>query len=249
VNGSEGMKKWKLLSFNVRLDLESDGENRWLNRKARVIDFLNKQKCEIIGFQEVTPKIYEEIKEGLPEYGHVGTFRYYLDEATPIFYMKKHVNLIESDTFWLSDTPNEISKYENSFFYRIATYAVFETQSDLLIYVNTHLDYHSDDLSFKQLNVLLKKIEGIRKRYHDARVVIGGDFNQVPGTRTIDLAGTKYRPTYEQEGATYHGFGSCQPGLMLDYFFIIGIERHKFRIIEEKHYLSDHHPIELTIKK
>lgn len=243
------MKKFKLLSFNVRLDLESDGDNRWLNRKARVIDFLSRQKYEIIGFQEVTPKIYEELKEGLPEYGHVGTFRYYLDEATPIFYLKDRLNLIESDTFWLSDTPDEISKYENSFFYRIATYAVFEAQSETLIYVNTHLDYHSDDLSFRQLNVLLKTIEGIRARYSDAKVVIGGDFNQVPGTRTIELASLNYLQTHEQSGVTYHGFGSCQPGLTLDYFFTSGIEKHKFRIIHEKDYLSDHHPIELTIRK
>ncbi|MFP4178207.1 MAG: endonuclease/exonuclease/phosphatase family protein [Acholeplasmataceae bacterium] len=243
------MKRYRMLSFNVRIDLEADGDNRWLNRRTRVIDFLNGQKYEIIGFQEVTPKTYEEIKEGLPGYGYVGTFRYYLDEATPIFYRKDRLNLIESDTFWLSDTPSEISKYENSFFYRIATYAVFGTRSDRLIYVNTHLDYHSDDLSFKQLTALLKEVESIRARYSDARVVIGGDFNQVPGTRTIDLALAGYQPTNDRTGPTYHGFGTCQPGLTLDYFFITGIEKYRFRIIKEKGFLSDHHPIELTIKK
>lgn len=242
------MKKWKLLSFNVRLDIETDGVNRWLNRKSRVLDFLNRQKYDIIGFQEITPTMYEEIKDRLSDYGYVGTFRYYLDEATPIFYLKDRLKLVESDTFWLSDTPGEISKFENSFFYRIATYAVFECPSDTLILFNTHLDYHSDDLSFRQLNVILKKMDAIGKKYPDAKIVIGGDFNQLPGTRTVGLASSLLRATYESEDVTYHGFGSCHPGLMLDYFFVKGASKYKFRIINERDYLSDHHPIELTIK-
>jgi endonuclease/exonuclease/phosphatase family metal-dependent hydrolase len=217
------MNRYRFLTFNLRLDLEVDGINRWNLRKPAVFSFLNKQKYDIVGFQEVTPQMYEQLKSELNDYEYVGTYRYYLDEANPIFFKKDKFECLEYYTFWLTDTPKEPSILENSFFYRICTYAVLEAKNETIIFMNTHLDYHSDDLSLKQLMYVLEKIESLKEKYQNAKVVLVGDFNQTPDTRTIQYASEKMKKTYDQNQVSYHAYGQAKPGVLLDYIFIQNI--------------------------
>ena len=245
------MKSYRLASFNLRLDLEIDGKHRWLYRKPHVLSFLKRRRYDIIGFQEVTPKMYEALKEGLTDYDYFGDYRYYLDEATPVFYRKDKLTLLEDKTFWLSDTPEDISIYEGSYFYRICTYGVFETKTGVIAFFNTHLDYHTDDLSLKQLNVILKAISDVQARYPGAGIVLSGDFNQPPGSRTIEYASNKLIKTYDEAHPTYHGFGKSLPGVLLDYCFYDGIAHVRLAVLNKQPkgmYLSDHYPLEIMIK-
>ncbi|TVP85742.1 MAG: endonuclease/exonuclease/phosphatase family protein [Acholeplasmataceae bacterium] len=246
------MKTYRMASFNLRLDLEIDGRHRWQHRLPHVLSFLKRRRHDIIGFQEVTPNMYETLKEELKGYDYVGDYRYYLDEATPVFYRKDKLTLLEDKTFWLSDTPDEISIYEGSFFYRICTYGIFQTKTGVIAFFNTHLDYHTDDLSLKQLKVILKVIDDVRTRYPQAGIVLCGDFNQPPGSRTVEYASSKLIKTFDEAQPTYHGFGKSDPGVLLDYCFYDRIPYVKLdRVTKQPKgtYLSDHYPLELTIKQ
>src|SRR5688572_30993110 len=43
----------KVMSFNIRLDVKSDGENQWNNRKEKVASLMNYYEADFIGGQEV----------------------------------------------------------------------------------------------------------------------------------------------------------------------------------------------------
>ena len=43
----------KVMSFNIRLDVKSDGENQWDKRKEKVASLMNYYEADFIGAQEV----------------------------------------------------------------------------------------------------------------------------------------------------------------------------------------------------
>ncbi|KAF8886178.1 DNase I-like protein [Infundibulicybe gibba] len=68
-------------------------------------------------------------------------------EFSPIFYKKSELKLISNDSFWLSNTPFEPSKFPGAGSVRICTAAHFETTATRKRFtlLNTHLDDQSDD--------------------------------------------------------------------------------------------------------
>lgn len=237
-----------VLSFNLRVDLEIDGSNRWPNRKTNVFEFLKKNKFDIIGFQEVKSTMYPDLIEHLNGYGFFGHYRTHQDEATPIFYNKEKYHVIEHDTFWLSDTPSIISKFDESNFHRICTYGVFKQKSGTLGFFNTHLDYHSDYVSKKQIEVVLNQIDVIRKKYKNIQIVLCGDFNQNPTSDTINFAASALKRIDTGPYATFHGFNPVKNGLPIDHFFLSDdIDATVAVIFDQPNnaYLSDHYPISL----
>ncbi|MBE0700615.1 MAG: endonuclease/exonuclease/phosphatase family protein [Acholeplasmataceae bacterium] len=245
------MKPYRFLTFNLRVDVESDGINRWLHRMQHVFAFLKKKKYDFIGFQEVTPLMYEDLKNHLDAYDYFGDYRYYLDESTPIFYRRDHMELLESKTFWLTETPDEISILDGSAYFRVCTYGVFKKKDDIIVFFNTHLDYMTDDVSLKQAHIILNKINHLKNTYPLAKIVLCGDFNQKVGSKTINLVQSHLKMVDIGSFSTYHGFSSRTDGDPVDFFFYDNIERIKAKVILEQPknvYLSDHYPIELKIK-
>ena len=44
----------KVMSFNLRMDTEHDGINRFRNRIGRIMEVIHTENPDVIGFQEVT---------------------------------------------------------------------------------------------------------------------------------------------------------------------------------------------------
>ena len=102
-------------------------------------------------------------------------------EQSCIFYRSDKFDLLDSGTFWLSDTPDVVgSAFETSLYPRICTYVHLKDKATGLEYIhmNTHLDHlgGSDgrSLRLKQETVMLQKLATLP----DVPVVITGDFNQ-----------------------------------------------------------------------
>jgi endonuclease/exonuclease/phosphatase family metal-dependent hydrolase len=213
----------KLVSFNLRVDTAIDGENRFNHRKEAIVAYLDKQAADIYGFQEVLPHVNDYLTKNMPLYSMIGLSRSDGDEACPIYYRNDSVKLIDHGTFWLSMTPKQVSKIEGSHYVRIASYIVFSHKhSDPIVFVNTHLDYASDEISHKQVKILLEQSKSISNS-HQASLIIGGDFNQTFGSNTINqLAKDDLISIYhnlENPGVTYHGFGKIVSGLPIDHLF------------------------------
>jgi len=243
----------KVLSFNLRVNTSIDGIHAWPNRKPHVFSFLNKLDADLIGFQEVTPDMYQELIENLTQYAHFGQPRDSKGEAAPIFIKKDVFRLIDQGTFWLTSTPFIESVLESSAFKRIATYVVLETTSKQRIaFFNTHFDYQNGHTIFNQAEYLYKMMLRMQNRYN-AKLILTGDLNQQPSSQTIKFLSSVLETCYQREsdlGLTFHNYSHKTEGLPIDYVFFKGFELKEFHIIHHTSdiMISDHYPLYAKLK-
>lgn len=253
----------KIMTYNIRLDIASDGENDWSHRK----DFFNSQLMfyapDIFGIQEALPNQVLDIANALPNYNHVGIAREGVGkgEASNIFYNKEKFKLMETNTFWLSETPEKISKGWDAAYHRVCTYALLKiNHSDKLIWVfNTHLDHIGEIAKTKGLELILSKIEQLNKNKYP--VFLMGDFNSEPQTERIVALKNKMNDsrTVSKEKpfgpyGTFNSFKYHEPtSLLIDYIFLSkekGITVNKYGVLSEAinlKYPSDHFPVFIEI--
>jgi mRNA deadenylase 3'-5' endonuclease subunit Ccr4 len=65
----------KIMSYNIRLDLASDGENRWDNRKEMLAGQLQFYAPDFIGVQETLHHQLTYLDSTLTNYNYIGTAR------------------------------------------------------------------------------------------------------------------------------------------------------------------------------
>lgn len=141
----------KIVTFNLRCDNDYDAENRWQFRKGLVLDKLDAEKPDAVGFQEVTPAMGDFLKRWMSEYLFVGCGRDadYGGENNMVGIRRDRFELMSLETFWLSDTPDVPgSRYENqSECPRVCTHVILRTldANRLFHLYNTHLDHVSDE--------------------------------------------------------------------------------------------------------
>ena len=98
-------------TFNIRYDNPADSLNNWQYRKDNVAEFIKKQGIDIVGMQEVLYNQLEDLKSRLPEYAEVGVGREdgkTKGEYAPLFYKKDRFEVLDSNTFWLSQYPDSV---------------------------------------------------------------------------------------------------------------------------------------------
>ena len=247
--------KLNVLSFNLRINVAVDGKNAWDYRKDQVFQFLNQKKFDVMGFQEPGPGMYLELQESLSDYESFGIPRSDGGEYTPIFIKKGLFEVVETETFWLTDTPYVESKIDGSHFPRIATYVVLKLSPNrFLTIINTHLDYANDDIIYNQLEYVYRMIKVLEIKYR-TEIILMGDFNTKLDSTGIQFLSTKYHQVFDHKkhlGLTYHAFSDEIEGLPIDYiFFSNAVHLEKFEIIHHEkkgEYLSDHYPLFAAFK-
>ena len=65
----------KVMSFNIRLDVASDGENRWDARRDKVAALMNYYEADFIGAQEVQHHQLQYLLTVLKRYSSIGVGR------------------------------------------------------------------------------------------------------------------------------------------------------------------------------
>ena len=238
----------KVMSFNLRVNTPVDLMHAWPYRRDSVFRFLQEMDLDLIGFQEVTPDMYEELKHVLTQYDYVGLPRDDQGEACPIFYKREKFKVMDFGTFWLTDTPFVESVIEGSAFKRIASYVILKTnESQPIAFFNTHLDYLNGDAIFNQAEYVYRMMQRMYKRYH-AKLILTGDFNQHPDSHCIRFLSTALEVCYQDEkdyGLTFHNYSHRITGQPIDYVFYEGFVVKHFQIIhhQSNEILSDHYPI------
>ena len=98
----------KIMSFNLRVDNTGDGINSFTNRFHRVVEVLEQEKPDLVGFQEVTQGMRDRLRDQLPGYTVQGCGREknYHGESMLIAYRKDEAELIALENAWLSPTPS-----------------------------------------------------------------------------------------------------------------------------------------------
>src|SRR5699024_10166020 len=62
----------RVMTYNIRLDLESDGINRWSARRDQFIGQIELMKPAILGLQEVVRGQQADLERALPNYSFLG---------------------------------------------------------------------------------------------------------------------------------------------------------------------------------
>nr|MCR5207912.1 endonuclease/exonuclease/phosphatase family protein [Eubacterium sp.] len=201
---------------------------------------------------------YDCIKPALKGYGSFIDYREEGEcpEGCPIFYNLSKFELVDKGSFWLSETPERISKDWGAACYRICSNAILKQLSDgkEIVVFNTHLDHVSEEARIKGIRLILNKLN----QFGGMPCIIMGDFNDFEYSETYKAAtelfdDAKYKTDDTDSGITYHGWGEAESDGSIDYFFIskTGIEVLQYRVIRTTYdgaYPSDHYPIKLKIR-
>ncbi|KAF8295421.1 mannose-6-phosphatase [Clavulina sp. PMI_390] len=163
--------------------LTNTNERPWSERRIPVANTLSQSSSDIIGFQEALKRQIDDISEllGEKEWDWVGVGRDNGSEAgeyCPIFFRRSRFQLVEWDTFWLSNEPFSPSKYPGAGSYRLCTVAHLRdlTTSQTLKVLNTHLDDRSDAQRRLGASLLLHRAR-FEGHVNHSRVILLGDFN------------------------------------------------------------------------
>ncbi len=253
-------QQMNIVSYNIRLNTASDGENAWPNRIEMVTGLLQFHEAEIFGLQEALYDQIQDIEKGLPDYEWFGVGRDDGEKAgefSPIFYNKSKFILYDHGTFWLSETPDVPSKGWDAALNRIVTWGRFQskvTGKQFLVF-NTHFDHRGTEARKNSALLIEKKIREMT-RNKNLPVILTGDFNLTPDTEPIILL-KKYMkdsfeitetPPYGPVG-TFNGFNidADLSSNRIDYVFVHGgVDVLKYAALtdfKDHRFPSDHLPV------
>lgn len=259
-NNNEESNELSVMSFNIRMETKSDSLNWWGNRRNIVKPFLQEQKPDIIGAQEVLYRQLVDISTILQSYKRIGVGREdgkNRGEFSPLLYNPKRLRELESGWFWLSETPDEPSFGWDAACERIATWGLFERLSDgkQFAVINTHFD-HVGEVARANSAAMIK--EWARRWDDSVPVIVLGDFNADPTSSVVESLMTDLKDSYLdapiREGAdwTFHDFGRrpLEKRTRIDYIFYKGAIKplsytcfDQPKSEEDNFWISDHTPI------
>jgi endonuclease/exonuclease/phosphatase family metal-dependent hydrolase len=253
----------KVMSYNIRLDLESDGENKWALRKDKVAGLMNYYAADFISGQEVQNHQLKYLLESLPGYHYIGVGRDDGKEAgeySCIFYNKDKFDLIQQSTFWLAPNPDSVSKGWDAAYNRVCSYGLFRSKETKQLFwvFNTHFDHVGKEARLNSAKLILKRIALLNTKKYP--VFLTGDFNLHPEEEPVQEISRHLQNTRSVSKLVYGNPDTWnafkfheKPNGTIDYIFISNDRRlmvSKFATITDSYdlkYPSDHFPVMATI--
>ncbi len=254
----------KLMTYNIRLDVASDGENDWTHRREFLLSQIKFYAPDIFGTQEGLPHQIEFLQKNLASYCSEGVGREGggKGESTHIFYDKSKFSVTQSHTFWLSPTPDTVSMGWDAACLRVCTAVLLknrQTKQQCWVF-NTHLDHIGETARQNSIDLILKKIAAFN--VHKLPVIFMGDLNATPESVVVSRLKEDLRDTRELSEAkpfgpvgTFNGFKFMEPVTkLIDYIFVSqssGIRVKKYAVLSDSQnlrYPSDHLPVFVAIE-
>ncbi|MEN7550368.1 endonuclease/exonuclease/phosphatase family protein [Rapidithrix thailandica] len=256
----------KVMSYNIRYDNPQDSVkgNGWDTRKHKIVALIRHYAPDLIGTQEALAHQVEFLGENLEGYQWKGVGRddgKRAGEFAPVLYNSHKFELLESNTFWLSETPEKPSKAWDAALPRIATWAKMKEKASgkIILMINTHFDHVGKEARKQSMRLLKQKA---KEMVGDLPVVITGDFNCTPDSEPYaEMTGSdgyqdafvaSARPSYGPQGS-FTGFIVCEENSLprIDYIFFnakVKVEKHEIiNDFSQGRYPSDHLPLLATL--
>lgn len=181
---SASAQELKVASFNIKCGSShgmgnSKSGNGWDDRKGYLCDLINYTAFDVFGAQEARPGQLKDMAAALPDYAYIGVGRddgKSKGEHCPVFYRRERFKLLDSGTFWLSDTPEKVSRGWDGDCNRICTWGYFQDKvtKSKFYFLNTHLDHRGVVAKTKGVELILKFIE---EHCKGVQVIVTGDMN------------------------------------------------------------------------
>ena len=248
----------KIMSFNV-LCYGPDGMF-WTDRKGMVADILRENKPDSFGLQESHYDWMQAVSEALPEYACVGVGRddgAQGGEFSPVFYLKDKYDVLDSGTFWLSETPDTPSYGWDAVCRRVCSWAKLRNKENgtEYVHINTHLDHIGPNARTNGLQMILDHAAKF-----DVPVVCTGDFNFREGCELYKqmtsgcLKDAKYAAEDTMSNVTFNAFYPVvnkpeAPGIIDFINFSKDVNVKKYKVITDRpdgKFPSDHNPVLAT---
>lgn len=250
-------------TMNVRYDNPEDGKNGWAYRKDSMANFIKTQDLDIVGMQEVLYNQLTDLSDRLPGYAHVGVGR---DDGAKkgehmcIFFKKDKFEMLDGNTFWLSQYPDSIGFIGwDGACPRVATWAKLKDKATGKIFmaVNTHFDHVGVEARHNSALLIMEKIKEI---VGDQPAVLTGDFNindQDPAYETLTQSEFVFKDSHkiadsvEGQAYSFHGWNlwDLKDRQKIDFVFVtptIQVKRSWIPVQAETTdgpFMSDHNPV------
>lgn len=257
--GAENKSEVTVMSFNIRYGMANDGDHSWENRKEAVVKMISAVDPDVIGLQEALAMQNEFLMENLTGYGMVGVGRddgMEAGEFMTVLFKTGRYDLLDSGNFWLSETPDEVSRGWDGACNRMCTWVELQDKESgrRFRFFNTHLDHKGQQARREGTRLLVERI--LEKTGPRGTAFVTGDFNAVaqdealaPLFGNFDSARDK-APETDTHG-TFNGFGSAPNSVVIDYIFSRRATPVWFRTVTDDFgvpYVSDHYPIAAKFK-
>lgn len=250
-----------VMTYNIKLDYPKDGDTSWTARKGFFIDQLKFYEPDILGVQEALPNQMTYMDSLLVEYNFVGVGRddgKNEGEHSAIFYKADYFKVMESATFWLSETPEKVSLGWDAAYKRVCTYTLFKNlKTEKMFWVfNTHLDHVGATAQIEGVKLILNKIKLINTQ--NSPIILMGDFNMEDThesmtyiLKSLNDSKSVAKNTFGPSG-TFNNFEFHKPVTRrIDYIFLSeDITVNKYAVLSDSkdgHYPSDHLPVLIYI--
>lgn len=250
------------LSYNIRFNNPHDNENWWGHRKEAVVDLIKNEAPIAFGVQEAVLSQMTYIDSHMADYSYIGVGRddgKTKGEFSAVFYKNNELEVLESGTFWLSESPNKVSKGWDAALPRVCTYAQFKHKDSGIVFwfFNTHFDHVGEQARVESAKLIAAKIDEFTEE--GTPIILSGDFNLTPDTKAM----TELR-TYLQDGAlapstslegptgTFSGFNvDATLDRRIDYIYSKNVDVKSYKHLDNKRpnglWVSDHLPVVTTV--
>ena len=247
--------KIKVMTFNLRIPSDVDGESHFEFRKDKIIEIIKAEAPDIIGFQEAADVSFDLLKERLTDYyilGH-GRDKRYHGEGIPIAFRKDAFSLCGFRQEWLSLEPRKPASYlkgsDQSKCPRVYSCAelIHRDGEVPFAFYNIHSDHRGETAKVIESAILMRDIMATPYKF-----VLTGDFNARQPAPSIDviLATADNLGTVDATAnirGSFHGFSKAEAGPgKIDYIFTnlpTNPEESYAVIDEDRPYYSDHHAL------
>ena len=244
------------MTYNIRYQNENPGEE-WSIRKELVAEMIRFNKPDIFGVQEALKSQIDYLEESLPEFLWTGKGRddgNMAGEYSAIFFSKKYL-MLDTETFWLSPTPEIPSKAWDAALPRIVTMIKItdKTTKDTIVVLNTHFDHIGKIARENSAEIIVKKCQEITQKYP---IILMGDFNVTDTSKVYSILNGSYFNNAQNiskfinygSNDTFNGFkDDFTPKEKIDFIFVndkVKVLHHA--VIGDKfnnRFASDHMPV------
>ncbi len=228
---------FRVMTYNIH---HGEGLDKKVDLQ-RIADLIKRERADIVAFQEVDKGVERTARRDLP--AELAA----LTGMTAVFSNNFHFQGGEYGNAVLTRFP--ITTWTNTHYTMLRTgeqrgilQLVLNVRGRDLVFMNTHIDYRGDD-SERLINI--DQINGLTPNYAGKPVLLCGDFNDTPGSRTYEKMAKTFTDTWKAIGVGDGlSFPSDDPHKRIDYLWILkGSPLVPIKAWVPESNASDHRPV------
>jgi endonuclease/exonuclease/phosphatase family metal-dependent hydrolase len=246
----------RVLSFNVRYDTDDDGPDAWPHRRDDAVRLVRYHRPDVVCLQEPLGHQLDAFRDELDGYEWVAETRTggdnpaVTDEHVPVGYDADRFSLADSETFWLSETPETPGSVGwDADLPRILTRATLEDDDGETLHVGSvHLDNKGPRARLEGARVARDRLAAL-----DGPVVLAGDCNATPDSDPYEALTETFADAMDVAEDGHHGPTKTMhrftgdPTDRIDYVFVRDCDVRLSATLTDRtnggSYPSDHFPV------